>query len=211
MKFIKKIDGKSHYNIYDNTFTAIRMTTINVLWNKVFTNGTQPVHEAAFELASNGAQSGCNDSKALLAVCLYYGCGCTKNVDEALILAKESADQGNKYGHLIYGRILYWKDGESRATAIQHYMISAKMGLNEGLLTMGSMYMNGIYLPMDKKNGLVLIMKAADQKHGPAYEQLGRCYEFGDGVPVDKSEARKWYQMAVDAGFTFAQKGLDRL
>ena len=187
------------------------MTTIEKIWDKIFTNGAPTDYDAAFELASNGAQSGCNDSKALLAVCLYYGCGCQKNVVQALILAKESADQGNKYGHLIYGRILYWKYGESRATAIQHYMISAQMGLNEGLLTIGSMYMNGLCLPTDKEKGLGLIMKVANQNYGPAYEQLGRCYEIGDGVPVNKSEARKWYQMAVDAGFTFSQKGLDRL
>ena len=192
---------------------SIKMTNFNIedSWSKLFTNGTQPVHQAAFEFASNGAQSGCDNCKALLAVCLYYGCGCPKNVDEALILAKESADQGNKYGHLIYGGILYWKYGESRATAIQHYIISAKMGLNEALLSIGSIYMGGIYLPMDKKRGLELVMKAADQKHGPAYDQLGKCYEFGDGVPVNKSEARKWYQLAVEAGFTFSQKGLDRL
>lgn len=192
-------------------FTTIRMTNIDNLWNNIFTKGTQNVHDAAFEFASKGAQSGCDNCKALLAVCLNYGCGCTKNVDEALILAKESADQGNKYGHLIYGRILYWKSDERRDIAIRHYMISAEMGLNEALLTIGSIHMGGIYLPMDKKRGLELVMKAADQKHGPAYDQLGKCYEFGDGVPVNKSEARKWYQLAVEAGFTFSQKGLDRL
>ena len=64
---------------------------------------------------------------------------------------------------------------------------------------------------MDKKKGLEMMMKAADQEYAPAYEQLGRCHEFGDGVPVNKSDARKWYQMAVDAGFTLSQKGLNRL
>ena len=213
MKFIKKIAGKSHHNIYDkNTLTTIRMTTtIETIWDKIFINGTPTDYEAAFELASNGAQSGCNDSKALLAVCLYYGCGCTKNVDDALMLAKESADQGNKYGHLIYGRILFWKSDKSRVTAVEHYMSSAQMGLKEGLLTIGHMYVIGLYLPVDKQKGLGLIMKVANQNYGPAYEQLGRCYEIGDGVPVNKSEAKKLYKMAVDAGFTFSQNGLDRL
>jgi len=188
------------------------MTKIERMLNILLSIGGSENYDKAFELASNGEQSGCNNSKALLAICYYYGCGCKKNVDEALRLAKESADQGNKYGHLILGRILYWKSGLScRHDAIKHYMIAAEMELAEGLVTIGSMYIDGTSLPMDKKIGLEIMMKAADQEYAPAYEQLGRCYEIGDGVPVNKSEARKWYQMAVDAGFTLSQKGLNRL
>lgn len=209
----KKIDSKSHHNIYDNnTFTTIKMLSVLEMLEMLFGRGGREIYDKAFKLASGGVRSGCNDSKALLATCYYYGCGCQKNVDEASRLAKESAEQGNKYGHLILGRILYWKsDCSFRPDAINHYMIAAELGLTEALLTIGSMYMNGMCLKMDKKKGLDLMMQAADQKHGPAYKQIGRCHEFGEGVPVNKSEARKWYQMAVDAGDASAQNSVDRL
>lgn len=187
------------------------MTNIEIMWNHFFSGLMPKDYDEMYKLASNGEESGCIDSKALFAAFLYYGCGCKKDVRRALRLAKECVNKNNKYGHLIYGRICFWTLHESRDISIKHYLTSAEMGVNEGLVTIGSMYIDGTSLPMDKQIGLVMMMKAADQEYAPAYEQLGRCYEIGDGVPVNKSDARKWYQMAVDAGFTLSQKGLNRL
>lgn len=185
--------------------------TASKAWSLLFKQRSPDDCTLAFQLASDGAKLGCHHCKGILAYLLYYGCGCEQNVNEALGLAKESADQGSEYGHLAYGRIIYWTDPKNRDTAIKHYMIASEMKLNEALLTVGNRLMCGTYFPIDKEMGFKLIMEAAHQKHRSAYDRIGRCYEFGDGVPVDKIEAIRWYTMAVEAGFTSSQQALNRL
>ena len=40
---------------------------------------------------------------------------------------------------------------------------------------------------------------------------LGRCYEFGNGVGRSYEEAMKWYKLAADNGYEDAQKRLSKL
>lgn len=185
--------------------------TASKAWSLLFNQRSPDDCTLAFQLASDGAKLGCPHCKGILAYLLYYGCGCEQNVNEALRLAKESADQGSEYGHLAYGRIIYWTDPKNRDIAIEHYMIASEMKLNEALLTVGNMLMCGTYFPIDKEMGFKLIMEAAHQKHRSAYDAIAKCYEFGNGVPVDKIGAIKWYTMAIEAGFTSSQQALDRL
>jgi TPR repeat protein len=186
--------------------------TASKAWSLLFNQRSPNDCTLAFQLASDGAKLGCRHCKGILAYLLYYGCGCEQNVNEALRLAKESADQGSEYGHLSCGRIIYWTDPKNRDIAIEHYMIASKMGLNEALLTVGHMMMlNGLFFRMDKAGGLKLMMQAAEQKHRSAYDAIAKCHEVGDGVPVNKIEAIKWYTMAIEAGYTSSQQALDRL
>lgn len=41
-----------------------------------------------------------------------------------------------------------------------------------------------------------------------AENQLGKMYDFGDGVPQDKAEAFNWYLKASEKGFAGAYYGL---
>ena len=34
---------------------------------------------------------------------------------------------------------------------------------------------------------------------------MGVCYDNGTGVPLDKTEATKWYRLAADQGYAQAQ------
>lgn len=40
---------------------------------------------------------------------------------------------------------------------------------------------------------------------------LGRCYEYGYGVQIDKTAALNWYKSAIDAGFESAKENYNRL
>ena len=53
--------------------------------------------------------------------------------------------------------------------------------------------------------------KAANQGIVEAQFNLGTCYEKGNGVTKDLSEAVKWYKMAAKQGDRDAQKKLKKL
>ena len=52
--------------------------------------------------------------------------------------------------------------------------------------------------------------KLAEQGDAEAQFNLGCCYENGDGVAKDKSEAVKWYRKAAEKGLVDAQRQLGR-
>ena len=53
-----------------------------------------------------------------------------------------------------------------------------------------------------------LFQKAAEQGHAPAQNNLGYCYQYGEGVTQNKEEAVKWYRLAVEQGNAPAQSNL---
>ena len=52
---------------------------------------------------------------------------------------------------------------------------------------------------------------AAEQGDSNAQYNIGRCYEYGNGVEQSYEEAAKWYQLAADSGDEDAQERLDTL
>lgn len=53
--------------------------------------------------------------------------------------------------------------------------------------------------------------KAADQEDGYAQSALGKCYENGIGVPMDKNKALHWYRKSSDNGIPVSAETLERL
>ena len=47
--------------------------------------------------------------------------------------------------------------------------------------------------------------QAAEQGHAEAQYNLGVCYEKGEGVAQDSSEAVKWFRQAAEQGVAEAQ------
>jgi TPR repeat protein len=53
--------------------------------------------------------------------------------------------------------------------------------------------------------------KAVEQGDADAQFALGRCYEFGKGVPADYEEATKWYRKAAKQGHADAERQYRKL
>ena len=53
--------------------------------------------------------------------------------------------------------------------------------------------------------------KAAAHGSGAACDQLGRAYEYGEGVPRDDSIADSWYRLAIKTGYRQAEQDLSAL
>ena len=54
-------------------------------------------------------------------------------------------------------------------------------------------------------------LKAAEQGHRPAQNNLGFMYANGEGVPQDNTEAVRWYLKAAEQGDPIAQYNLGGL
>ena len=52
------------------------------------------------------------------------------------------------------------------------------------------------------------LKKAAEQGDAKAQFVLGGCYDFGDGVEKNPTEAVKWYRKAAEQGYAPAQFNL---
>ena len=57
----------------------------------------------------------------------------------------------------------------------------------------------------DAAQAVLWLQRAVDGGHAGAQFELGRCYEAGEGVPIDIAEAVRRYRLAADAGWADAQ------
>lgn len=74
----------------------------------------------------------------------------------------------------------------------------------EGWLEKGNSY----YESEDYAEAVKWYRKAAEQGLAVAQNDLGVCYENGEGVPQDYAEAVKWYRKAAEQGNVEAQSNL---
>jgi hypothetical protein len=56
--------------------------------------------------------------------------------------------------------------------------------------------------------GIKLFEKCAEQNYMPAIYQLGKMYELGEGVSLDKEKAQSYYRQAARMGHLTAQREL---
>jgi uncharacterized protein len=61
------------------------------------------------------------------------------------------------------------------------------------------------YAQGDYETAIGLLKPLAEQGDAGAQARLGAMYENGEGVPVDHSEAAKWYLLAAEQGDAAAQ------
>ena len=54
-------------------------------------------------------------------------------------------------------------------------------------------------------------LKAAEQEDGNAQFAMGKCYEDGTGVPMNKNRALYWYTKASDNGIRVSDEIWKRL
>ena len=59
---------------------------------------------------------------------------------------------------------------------------------------------DGTAMPLNEKEGIKWLRKAAKQEHAEAMCELGRAYQNGRGVPEDKEEAVRWFRKSVEHG-----------
>jgi len=77
---------------------------------------------------------------------------------------------------------------------------AADQGDPDAQLWLGEKYLKGSGTKKDIKKAIKLFKELASKDEESAYRKLARIYHSGDkGVPVNYSEAAKWFQKTVDA------------
>ena len=66
------------------------------------------------------------------------------------------------------------------------------------------MLLDGVHVARDARAGFGWFLKAAAQGHLMALNMVGRCYDLGWGVRVDKARAAECYRVAAEQGLDWA-------
>lgn len=98
-------------------------------------------------------------------------------------------------------------DGVERQPAQATKMLQS-MAANGNSEARFALFLHAGELGLAPAAALDWLHQAADQGFAPAQFSLGQVNEFGEGVPVNLSEARNWYERAAKADHVEAQYGL---
>lgn len=113
-------------------------------------------------------------------------------------------------GQFCYGQCLIDGIGVAQDTqeGIKWMTLGAEHGDNSALITLGNMHMNGIYMPKNEKKGFSIMRDAALRGLALAMDSVGACYATGRGVEKSLTEARKWFEKAIKAGYHESHRNL---
>lgn len=91
--------------------------------------------------------------------------------------------------------------GPARAALIRE---AAEAGIADAQAVLGQMLLDGTELSRDARAGSGWFMRAAAQEHLLALNMVGRCYDLGWGVAIDKARAAECYHVAAARGLAEA-------
>jgi TPR repeat protein len=131
----------------------------------------------------------------------------------SLELARESSDEGSRYGHCVLATLHKGGMGglqQDYSKAIAFYRLAAEQALDTAQCELGLLLMRGYSECLDD-DGLQWLQLAADQRNPKACFWLGDYYEDGFMVEESETEAIKWYLLAQAAGHPCAADALQRL
>ena len=114
--------------------------------------------------------------------------------------AKKAAEQDNGDG--IWALALCYEHGRGVSAnvdiAIELYERGAELGHAPSQHSLACYYFRGDVLEQDNKKAFDLCMKSAEQGYGLAMADVGRCYQFGNGVMGNMKTAVEWYEKALE-------------
>ena len=93
---------------------------------------------------------------------------------------------------------MYARANKVGAVPMFNPVILSPLNIEDELKKWGGEYMSGENIKKDQKKGFVLIKEAAENGHGLAMRDLGRCYQFANGTPGNMKKAVEWYEKALE-------------
>jgi len=164
--------------------------------------GIAPDRKRGFELAEEGARSGCHHCQGVLACYYCWGHGCERDDALSLELARESSGSGSRYGQYSLGDLDFHGRGglaQDYAQGIAFYRLAAAQGLDGAQSFLGDIYYHGIGVAQDVAEALRWCHLAAAQGHPDGMYLVAYCHEKGHGVAADEAEAIRWYSRHAQA------------
>ena len=144
-----------------------------------------------------------------------HGKGTDVDLKKAFELFEKSALANNKYGcanlAYMYDNGVYVK--QDYAMAYNWYLKGAELGNASCMNMCGQYNLHGKGRNKNYDEAAKWYQKTidADSKNGAAHCNLGYCYEFGYGVPLDLNKALELYQKSADLGNETGKGNLNNL
>ena len=159
-----------------------------------------------------------NNEMAQIFLGVYYEMFC-EDYNEAMKWFLKAGEQGNGEALFTIGRFyVEGKVGDAdMKKAFFYFEKAAKCGDPSGMNMMGTLYLYGADLDEDLKididvyKAVDYFKRSATLGHPTGAYWLGICYKEGLGVLQNKTEAKKWLEIAADQGNEYAKKALMEL
>jgi TPR repeat protein len=149
-----------------------------------------------------------------LATMYLQGSGVTSSYTKAAELYERAANHGDSDAKRALGFLYMGGHGVEKnyKTAQRYFQEAAADRIAPAELFLGMLYHGGEKdIPKDHGKAAEMFRKASDQGLTAAHEQLGKCYEKGEGVAQDYSKAAELYKKGADRGYWSALLALGGL
>jgi TPR repeat protein len=143
-----------------------------------------------------------------------YSTGLLKAIDDAMQFKSQDRPQSISEWHLSFGDnplnntlngTLQPNLETSNTDILSSTLQAADSGDVSAIANLGFMYVKGIGIEKNEKEGVSWYRKAAEKGHLTSQFNLGVMYAKGRGVEQNYVEALKWYLMAAEQGDITAQ------
>jgi uncharacterized protein len=165
---------------------------------------TRASTEAEFSVVLKAAQAGDTVQQAALGRIYANGLGVAKDMNQAIIWFRKSADQGNARGQAYLG--LAYLNGvgglyKDIDRALDLFQKSAAQNDAVGQAYLGNMYARGVGLVKDMTLAVMWFRKSADQGNDRGQAQLGIAYANSlGGLAKDDGQAAELFRKSAEQG-----------
>lgn len=149
----------------------------------------------AFAWALRSAEQGNADGENYVGLCYRHGEGVASNSQECVRWLAKAARHGSPKAKVNLAQ--YFIDQGNFKNALMLARASAEEGFSDGQVMLGRMCLQGQGMPTNKTLAVECFRKAADQSSMEALLLLAMCYQQGDGVVADRSEAIRLYEQVA--------------
>jgi len=146
---------------------------------------------------------------AYVAIGFFYdqGLGVKQDYGQAMKYYMRAAEDGDAVGENDVGAMYHRGAGgipRDYGQAAHWFGLAADQHEATAEANLVVLYTDGLGVPQNFDEALLLDQDAASQNEPHAQEQLGNIYLLGRGVPRDAGQAAKYYQLAAEQGLPHA-------
>lgn len=169
------------------------------LFRRSIKDGNKTLLNQNLELAKKGNIF----SNMLIASCYLNGAGVPKDPAKAVPFLTAAAEKNSVLAQRDLALLLL--NGKNAKDAAKWFKKGADNQDLTCIFYYGKQLIEGLGVPVDKKEGANYMLKAAEAGFPQAMFYLGNCYMNGDGLTKNADQAVKWYKLASGAGVANAQ------
>jgi TPR repeat protein len=163
-------------------------------------NGVEKNIPRAYELFISASSKGNTYADNQLGYMNRFGIHVKQNLPEALRYLQSAAGKGNPAAQSSLADMYRLGDGVAKNPdqAFQWALKSSENKWPAGLNQLGILFRDGIGVRQDSEKAISLFKEAIATNRSPiSYSNLGRMYYIGTGIPVNRNEARKWFELGA--------------